>query len=223
MAKKTTRTGKSALPVIVGVIVAAVLTIALLVWLGQKGGDANRASTGESLIGGSFTLVNQDGKPFTDKDLRGKYALIYFGYTHCPDVCPTSLQAMSDALDKLGPLADRIRPVMISVDPERDTPEQMKDYLSNFREGFIGLTGTPEQVRQAAQAFRVFYRKVLEDKGEAEKAASGDYLMDHSSIIYLMDPEGRYVDHYPSSIDPDRLAEGIRKAIAEHEKKNTSS
>ncbi len=223
MAKKATKTGKSAVPLIIGVVVAAALTIGLLIWLGQKGGGNTDTASGGDLIGGSFTLVDQNGRAFTDKDLRGKYALIYFGYTHCPDVCPTTLQAMTDALDQLGALADRIQPVMISVDPERDTPTQLKDYLSNFRKGFIGLTGTPEQVRQAAQAFRVFYRKVLADKGEADKAESGDYLMDHSSIIYLMDPDGRYVDHFPSSIDADRLAAGIRKAIAENERKRSAS
>ncbi len=204
MAKKT---GKSAIPLLAAVAVAVVASIGLLLWLAENRKD----NADQPVIGGAFELVDQNGKPFTEKDLKGKYSLIYFGYTYCPDVCPTELQTMTQALEMLGPLAKKIRPVMISVDPERDTPEVLKEYLTNFYPGFVGLTGTPEQVRRAGQAYRVFYRKT------DEKSAS-DYLMDHSSIVYLMDPEGRYLKHFAYGTTPEKMAEGIRKAIEKYER-----
>jgi len=204
MAKKT---GKSAIPLLAAVAVAVIASIGLLFWLAGNRKDA----ADQPVIGGAFELVDQNGKPFTEKDLKGKYSLIYFGYTYCPDVCPTELQTMTQALEMLGPLAKKIRPVMISVDPERDTPEVLKEYLTNFYPGFVGLTGTPEQVRRAGQAYRVFYRKT------DEKSAS-DYLMDHSSIVYLMDPEGRYLKHFAYGTPPEKMAEGIRKAIEKYER-----
>jgi len=212
MAKRASQ--KSALPLLAAVLVAVVATIGLLFWLS---GRAQQGADDRPLIGGSFELVDQNGRKFTEKDLRGKFSLIYFGYTFCPDVCPTELQTMTEALERLGPLAKKIRPVMISVDPERDTPEVLKEYLSNFYPGFVGLTGTPAQVKQAAEAFRVFYRKV---KG-VEGGAGDEYLMDHSSIVYLMDPEGRYLTHFAYGMPPDRMAEGIRKAIARYESGNS--
>ena len=204
MAKKT---GKSAIPLLAAVAVAVVASIGLLFWLAGNRKD----NADQPVIGGAFELVDQNGKPFTEKDLKGKYSLIYFGYTFCPDVCPTELQTMTQALEMLGPLAKKIRPIMISVDPERDTPEVLKEYLTNFYPGFVGLTGTPEQVRRAGQAYRVFYRKT------DEKSAS-DYLMDHSSIVYLMDPEGRYLKHFAYGTTPEKMAEGIRKAIEKYER-----
>ncbi len=207
MAKKT---GKSAIPLLAAVIVAVIASIGLLFWLAGN----RKADTDQPVIGGAFELVDQNGKPFTEKNLKGKYSLIYFGYTYCPDVCPTELQTMTQALEMLGPMASRIRPVMISVDPERDTPEVLKEYLTNFYPGFVGLTGTPEQVRKAGQAYRVFYRKT------DEKSAS-EYLMDHSSIVYLMDPEGRYLKHFAYGTSPEKMAEGIRKAIEKYEKSSS--
>ncbi len=199
---------KSALPMLAAVMLAVVASIGLLVWLA---GNRNAGSSnGEPLIGGAFELVDQDGKPFTDKDLKGKYSLIYFGYTYCPDICPTELQTMTAALEMLGPLAEKIRPIMISVDPERDTPEVLKEYISNFHPSFIGLTGTPEQVKKAAAAYRTFYRKVAEEGGD-------DYQMDHSSIVYLMDPDGKYLKHFAYGTTPEKMAKGIREAIARHE------
>ncbi len=207
MAKKT---GKSAIPLLAAVIVAVIASIGLLFWLAGN----RKADTDQPVIGGAFELVDQNGKPFTEKNLKGKYSLIYFGYTYCPDVCPTELQTMTQALEMLGPMASRIRPVMISVDPERDTPEVLKEYLTNFYPGFVGLTGTPEQVRKAGQAYRVFYRKT------DEKSAS-DYLMDHSSIVYLMDPKGRYLKHFAYGTSPEKMADGIRKAIEKYEKSSS--
>ncbi len=206
MARKTSR---SALPLVAAVVLAVVATLGLLFWLSS--GGRKTADDGQ-LIGGPFELVDFNGKPFTEKDLKGKYSLIYFGYTYCPDVCPTELQTMTLALEQLGPLAKKIRPIMISVDPERDTPKVLKEYLSNFYPGFIGLTGTPEQIRKVGKAYRVFYRKT------DEKSAS-DYLMDHSSIVYLMDPEGRYLKHFPYGMEPGKMARGIREAIERYEAK----
>jgi protein SCO1/2 len=206
MAKKSA--SRSSLPLLAAVLVAVAATIGLLFYLS----GAKKSGNDEApLIGGHFELIDFNGKPFTDKDLKGKYSLIYFGYTYCPDVCPTELQTMTAALEQLGSLAEKIRPIMISVDPKRDTPKVLKEYLSNFYPTFIGLTGTPEQIKKAGNAYRVFYRKT------DEKSAS-DYLMDHSSIVYLMDENGKYLKHFAYGTTPEKLAQGIRKAIEEHEK-----
>ncbi len=205
MAKKSA--SKSALPLLAAVAVAVAVSIGLLFYIAGQG----KKATDAPLIGGAFELTDFNGKPFTDKDLKGKYSLIYFGYTYCPDVCPTELQTMTAALEQLGPLADKIRPIMISVDPARDTPKVLKEYLSNFYPTFIGLTGTPEQIKKAGDAYRVFYRKT-------DQKSSSDYLMDHSSIVYLMDENGKYLKHFAYGTTPEKLAAGIKKTIEEHEK-----
>src|ERR1700746_718397 len=128
-------------------------------------------------IGGPFQLVDQNGKTVTEADLRGKWSLIYFGYTHCPDACPTALNDISIALSDLGAKRDAVRPVFITVDPERDTPEALKSYVMSFDAPILALTGTPEQVAKAAKGYRVYYAKHPE--------AGGDYSMDHSSVIYV--------------------------------------
>lgn len=163
--------------------------------------------TGKALIGGPFTLTNQKGEHVTDETFRGKYMLVSFGYTSCPDVCPAELQLMSNAMDLLGANADKVTPIFITVDPERDTVSQMASYVSNFYPRMVGLTGSPEEVKQAAGAYRVFYAKA-----EGASTASG-YLMDHSTFIYLMDPEGNYVTHFAYGTTREKLAEGIAKAI----------
>jgi len=165
-------------------------------------------TSGKALIGGSFELVNQDGKKVTDKDFHGKFMLIYFGYTFCPDVCPTELQVMTGALEKLGDKAKNIQSVFVSVDPERDTPSVMKDYVSNFYPGMMGLSGTPEQISKIAKLYRVYYSKAAE-KG----AAADEYSMDHSSIVYLMDRNGAFIKHFSYGTDADKLAKGLSKAI----------
>jgi cytochrome oxidase Cu insertion factor (SCO1/SenC/PrrC family) len=165
--------------------------------------------TGKALIGGPFTLTNQDGKRMTEQDFRGKYMLVAFGYTSCPDVCPAELQTMANAMDTLGDKADRVNPVFITVDPERDTAEQMRSYVKNFSPRFVGLTGTPDEIKQAARAYRVFYAKT-EDKSSAL-----GYLMDHSAFIYLMSPQGEYVTHFAYGVPPDKIAATIEKAMSE--------
>jgi cytochrome oxidase Cu insertion factor (SCO1/SenC/PrrC family) len=161
-----------------------------------------------ALIGGPFSLINQDGKRVTEQDYRGKYMLVTFGYTTCPDVCPAELQAMANAMDTLGAKADRVNPIFITIDPERDTVERVADYVKNFRAGFVGLTGTPEEIKQAARAYRVYYAKA-EDKGSAT-----GYLMDHSAFMYLMSPEGEYVTHFAYGTAPEKMAAAIEKAMS---------
>ncbi len=160
-------------------------------------------------IGGPFTLTDQDGKTVTDADYRGKYLLIYFGYTYCPDVCPTELGTMARAMDLLGRQADKVQPMFISVDPERDTVAHLKDYVGLFHPNLVGLTGTPEQVKAAAKAYRVYYAKAPQEGGKP-----GDYLMDHSSFLYLMGPDGRFLGVYPAGTTADRVAQDLGSRIA---------
>jgi protein SCO1/2 len=158
-----------------------------------------------SAIGGPFQLVDQNGKTVTDADLKGKWSLIYFGYTHCPDACPTALNDISIALSELGPKRDAVRPVFITVDPERDTPESLKAYVTSFDAPILALTGTAEQVAKAAKVYRVYYAKHPE--------AGGDYSMDHSSVIYVMDPEGRFTASFTHESAPEQISERLKKLI----------
>ncbi len=169
--------------------------------------QTNVLQTGKALIGGPFSLTDQHGKRVTDKDFRGKYMLVDFGYTYCPDVCPTELQMITDAMGKLGAKAEDVVPIFITIDPQRDTVKQMADFISNFYPHMEGLTGTPEEIKEAAQAYRVYYAK-------ADNSSGDDYLMDHSTFIYLMDPKGEYVTHFTYGITADQLAERVSKAIA---------
>ena len=159
-----------------------------------------------SAIGGPFQLVDQNGKTVTNADLKGKWSLVYFGYTHCPDACPTALNDISIALDELGPKRDAVRPVFITVDPERDTPEVLKSYVTAFDAPILALTGTPEEIAQAARGYRVYYAKHPE--------TGGDYSMDHSSVIYVMDPEGRFTASFTHENTPEQIAERLKKLLA---------
>ena len=158
-------------------------------------------------IGGPFTLVDQDGRTVTEAAFKGKPTLIYFGFTFCPDVCPTSLLLMETALEKLGPdAASKVNLVFITVDAERDTPALLKGYVTNFGPTFIGLTGTPEQVAAAARAYRVYYQKVPGKDG-------GPYLMDHSSIVYLLDRNGRFVTHFTHDAKAEAIAAAVGRLL----------
>ena len=165
-------------------------------------------SIGTALVGGPFSLTDQEGRTVTDKDFLGKYMLVFFGYTYCPDMCPTELQVMSAALDNLGAKADDIQPIFISFDPKRDTPEVLKQYISNFHPRLIALTGTPEEIAAATKAYRVFYNKLGNTSGP------DTYLMDHSTITYLMDKQGKFVKHFTYSTDAAALAQALEKLIA---------
>lgn len=189
-------------------LACAALLAALLVFIGPKRLlEPPPGSSGEALIGGPFTLVNGSGKTLTDKDFRGQYMLVYFGFTHCPDICPTTLLVMKNALSHMGEKSRRITPVFISLDPERDTPEVVGRYVTNFGDRLIGLTGNPAQVKQAADAYRVFYTKV-----EQPDSAAG-YLIDHSGFVYLMDPNGKYVAHFAHSIPEGELAAKLNQFV----------
>lgn len=162
-------------------------------------------STGKALIGGAFSLTTHTGQRMSDKDFRGKYMLVYFGYTFCPDICPAELQVMSAALDTLGKSADKITPVFITIDPERDDVKQMAQYMGHFHKSFVGLTGTVQEIKDAAKKYRIYFVKVK------DKSSSAEYLMDHSSLIYLMDDKGEYVTHFTYGTSPDKIAERIAK------------
>lgn len=160
-------------------------------------------TSGTALIGGPFSLTDHTGKRVTDKDFRGRLMLVYFGFTYCPDVCPAGLQTIAAALELLGPKARGLTPVFVTVDPERDTPAVLADYLANFNSSIRGLTGSTAEVADMLRAYRVYARKV-EDKGSL-----GAYTFDHSSLIYLMDAEGRYLTHFRYSEPPEALASGL--------------
>jgi len=163
-------------------------------------------TTGSPEVGGPFKLTDQTGKPVTDADFRGRYMLIYFGYSFCPDVCPTTLSVMAQALDKMGAAKNRIVPVFITIDPERDTPAILKDYVSAFGPQFVGLTGSPQAVQAVEKEYRVYARKAPVDPANPKRG----YGMDHSSVIYLMGPDGKMAAFYDEAISPDDLAKDLR-------------
>ena len=174
--------------------------------LRAAGPTVTQSQQGTVSIGGPFSLVDQNGVRRTDKDYRGKFMLVFFGYTYCPDVCPTTLAIISAALDKLGSQADDVVPVFVSIDPKRDTPDVLKSYLTAFGPRFVGLTGTDKEVDVAAKAYRVFYQ-VHPGEGAA-------YTLDHSSVIYLMDKNGTFAANYTLETKPDDMAKDIRQKIA---------
>jgi len=193
--------------VILALLVVAVISGALVLNFARPVRDLPSVSSSIS-IGGAFTLVDHDGRTVTDADYRGRYTLIFFGYTYCPDVCPTTMQNISDAMDLLGASADQVQPLFVSVDPERDTAEVLKSFVGNFHPRMIGLTGSAEQLAAVAKAYKVYFQKVQE-----EGAADDEYLMNHSSIVYLMDPDGEFVAHFTHGTTSDDMAAGIRKHL----------
>jgi protein SCO1/2 len=156
-------------------------------------------------IGGPFRLVDQNGKTVTDGDLKGKPFLVFFGFTHCPDVCPTTLFDVSEVMRSLGPDADRTAALFITVDPERDTPASLKDYLGSFDPHLRGITGAPDAVAAVAKEYRVYYKKVPTD--------NGDYSMDHTAIVYLMDKNGRFVAPFSLRRTPEASADDLRRYL----------
>jgi protein SCO1 len=164
--------------------------------------------TGKALIGGAFTLTDNTGKRVTDQDFRGKYTLVFFGFTSCPDICPAGLQLIAGALEKLGTKAQRITPIFISVDPQRDTPEKLAAYVKNFDTRLVGLTGTPEEIAAVAKAYKVYYAKV------PSKERPDDYTMDHTSIIYVTDPKGEFVTHFTPLTSVDDMAATLDKIVS---------
>ena len=184
-----------------GVLVALLLLGAGgFLWLSDEG--SNPAG-----IGGPFTLQDGNGKPVTDRDFRGQYMLVYFGYTFCPDVCPTTLNAVADAMDKLGPASNRVRPLFITVDPARDTPAVVKQYAAAFGSHITGLTGTADEIAKVAKAYRVYYAEHRTGPGP------NDYSMDHSSILYLMGPKGEFVAPVRADQTGEQMAADLKKLM----------
>jgi protein SCO1 len=182
------------------------------IWLGVAWWGVGWRGRGDAVqlpaIGGPFTLTATDGSTVTDRTYRGKIMLIYFGYTYCPDACPTALNEIASALDELGPLADRVQPLFITVDPQRDTRDVLANYVTAFDARIVGLTGTPEQIAAAAKAYRVYYHRY-----ETADAPDG-YLMDHNSVIYVMNEEGRFVASFTHETPAAQMAERLRRLIA---------
>jgi cytochrome oxidase Cu insertion factor (SCO1/SenC/PrrC family) len=188
---------------VVGILVGGAVAFAVL----PRGPLPSLPSTGKALVGGPFELVDHTGKTVTDSDFRGRFMLVYFGFTFCPDVCPSGLQVMSAALDKVGAKGEQVVPLFITVDPERDTPAQLAQYVPSFHPRLVGLTGSPEQIAGVQKAYRVYARKVTDDKSTA------GYTYDHTSLMYLMDPQGNYVAHFTHATPVERIAERLQKAL----------
>lgn len=170
--------------------------------------DGQATVTGTANVGGPFSLIDNTGKHVTNKDYLGRYMLVFFGYTNCPDVCPAGLQVMSAALDKLGKRADEIVPVFITLDPAQDTPERMALYVKAFNPRLVGLTGTESEIAAVAKAYRVYYQKVPDDKDPKS------YTIDHSAIFYLMGKDGKLVAPIAHTNNVDQLVAALEKAIS---------
>lgn len=199
---------RSRLFALVAASVLALLVAGAAAWFVLTPATRSMAG-GEALVGGPFTLTDQHGEQRTQQDFAGRYMLIYFGYTYCPDFCPMSLSNMTQAMDLLPPAAaEQVVPVFITIDPERDTVAQLSEYAPLFHPRLVALTGSAEATKQAAQAYRVYFAKAGDDDSDA-------YLMDHSTFIYLMGPDGRYVRHFAHNVTPEEMAEAIEAAIAE--------
>ena len=197
--------------VLVGSVLAAGLLGAVPVAHAQSERSAGELMDavmwGKEPIGGPFTLVDHTGKPRTDADFRGKLMLVYFGFSFCPDVCPTDLMAIGQAVDKLGPGGDAVQPLFVTVDPDRDTPARLADYVPFFHLRLLGLTGDAAQIRDAARLYRVFYAKVAIE-GAAE------YTVDHSGFVYLMDRDGKYLGFFPPGTPSDRMVAVIKAHLS---------
>jgi protein SCO1/2 len=195
-----------------GACVALAAVIATFTYFATQGPRSNAvvsrevSSSPTAEIGGPFALVDQDGKPATEAVLKGKYSVVFFGFTFCPEVCPTTLQTLAAAQDRLGSKAKDLQIVFVSLDPERDTPAKVKQYLGNqgFPKNVVGLTGTLAQVTATAKAYRVYFTK----SGEGD-----DYLIDHSTAAYVMDPKGKFVRVIPYGLSPDEVAKQIADAM----------
>lgn len=174
----------------------------------------NQGGQGKALVGGEFELQDQFGKKRHTKEYLGKYRLVYFGYSFCPDICPLGLQNITDGLKLLGRDREEVVPIFVTIDPERDTVRQLQQYASHFHPSFVMMTGTRPQVDLAVKAYRVYAVRARDDNSSTE------YLMDHSTMIYLVDREGNFIEHFPHTVEPEDLAKGVRKyLLAEHKAK----
>jgi cytochrome oxidase Cu insertion factor (SCO1/SenC/PrrC family) len=190
----------------VAVLLAVLMICGVLLYQLYQRSLNGETVSGEALIGGPFELTDQNGNAVTEQTFKGKLMLIYFGFTFCPDACPTALGVMSAAIDKLDVAADRVVPILITIDPDRDTPAVLKDYVGNFHPRMMGLTGTPKQIAKVAKEYGVFYQI-------APGKAPDDYVMDHTVLIYLMDGDGKYITHFGPDATSEQMAEEIRKHL----------
>lgn len=172
-------------------------------------GTLARAGTAPVTVGGAFTLTGPNGTTVTDQTYRGKWLLIFFGYTFCPDTCPTTLNEIATALEKLGPASEKLQPLFITVDPERDTPEIIMRYTAAFDARIVGLTGSLQQIAAIAEEYGSY------GAAHPHKAGAQDYLVDHSTYIYLMDPQGKFVRGFDAETPGDRIADAVRNIMAQ--------
>ncbi len=190
-------------------LISLIFLISCICWVHAENPSAatvkDRPASGTAQIGGRFALNDHNGILKKDIDYRGKYMLVYFGYSFCPDICPQALVAMTEALNQVGKKAKEVVPIFVTVDPKRDTAAQLAIYRQNFHPSLVTLTGTKTQVKQAMQVYRVYAAKAKPD------GTTADYLMDHSSIIYLMDRQGRFISHFNHATDPKKIAETIKE------------
>jgi protein SCO1/2 len=168
----------------------------------------NDLMSGKAQVGGPFTLTDQYGKPRSLRDFRGKFVLLYFGYAFCPDVCPTDLAAMAQAIRALGPEGEKVQPVFVTLDPERDTQELLRGYVAAFHPRFVALRGTEDEVRRVATAYKVYFEKV-------QPPGSGVYLVDHMAFVFLLDRDGRFLAFFPPGTSAERMAAMVREVLAE--------
>lgn len=189
----------------------------------DAGGSELFAPPGTVPIGGPFSLVDHNGRTVTDADFAGQYLLVFFGFTNCPDVCPTTLGDIAVALDMLGPDAEALQPLFISLDPERDTPDQMAEYVAAFDPRIIGLTGSADQIEAVAGEYRIFYEKTnIDDYFETDptrltrtEPEGDEYLISHQGQTYLMSPDNDYLTHFSFGFSPDEMVSTVRRALAE--------
>lgn len=192
---------RSFLPILVFIAGLVALSVAAVVVLAPQGRQAARTSS----VGGPFTLVNQDGRTVTERDFSGAPHLVFFGFTHCPDICPTTLQQVGDVLQALGPKGKDLKVAFVTVDPERDRPETLKEYLSSFDPRIVGLTGTPDQVAAAVKAYRAYAQKV--------PGKDGEYIMNHTAMVYVMDARNDFVGALNLTRPPQEAAAELSKHL----------
>ncbi|MEQ1669772.1 MAG: SCO family protein [Hyphomicrobium sp.] len=185
----------------------AIAAISTTTGFGPPPGGSKAVVTGKPLIGGPFTLTDHTGKRVTEKDFLGRYALVFFGFTHCPDICPSGLQVMTAALDKIGAKASDVVPVFITLDSARDTPSKLAEYLKSFHPRLVGLSGSAEELAAAAKSYRVYYQKIVDEK------SPDSYSFDHSAMFYLMGKDGVFMAPIPHTTNVDELARALDAAL----------
>jgi protein SCO1/2 len=194
--------------VTVGAIAGLVIAAAVVWWTVEPPPTVVRlteAVASGPQVGGPFTLTDHTGRTVSEADFAGRFMLIYFGFTYCPDICPTEMQTFAEVMDRLGPLSERVQPILVTVDPARDTPEHLAGYVSLFHPRLVGLTGTEAQIAQMARAYRVYYAK--------QPTSDGSYTMDHTSLVYLMNADGRFVGTLDFHEDPNVRVKKLEKLL----------